>query len=201
MSLSVIMPTIGRPTLVAAVASVRTQLQDHDELLVVHDGQTASLWDAPFLPDGRLVLASTGRRHNDYGATARNVGLMLARGQYCVFLDDDDVYTPDALALFRKAAAEEPDALHVFKMRQPSGRVVWEEPELRVNNVGTPCLCHKRLDPPVLWDAKYNHDARYAQAVCARLRWVTRFHDEIVALVGHVPDAKEAARIAREQGG
>lgn len=102
-----IIPTIGRETLEAAKASVAGA----DEVIVVTD--------------------STG----DHGYTARMKGMAQAAGTHLAFLDDDDVFTPGAIELFREAASDRPV---VFRMDHPSHGVLWREPTLEFGNVGTP---------------------------------------------------------------
>jgi glycosyltransferase involved in cell wall biosynthesis len=94
-SFSVIIPTYGRPQWLAeAIDSVRAQtLQDY-ELIVVDDASP----DAVHVePDPRIRLIR--RDANGGAAAARNTGVEAARGRYLTFLDDDDVYTPERLAL------------------------------------------------------------------------------------------------------
>ncbi len=196
-SLSIIIPTIGRPSLLAAVDSVWVQLADGDEVLVVFDDAfyEADAENLPF-PRGVMTFPCTGCQHNDFGATARNVGLMLARGSHIVWLDDDDQLEPGALDAIRRGIASTPGALHIFRMVQPSGRVLWRRREIESNNVGTPMLVAPRatyLDNGIFWDSEYGHDVRIAERLAdsndpltdsfLRVEW----HEEVVCRVGHVP--------------
>jgi glycosyltransferase involved in cell wall biosynthesis len=36
--------------------------------------------------------------HDDYGATAKDTGLSMARGEYVCFFDDDNIYYPNAIS-------------------------------------------------------------------------------------------------------
>ena len=92
---TVIVPTYGRRALLAeAVSSVLAQTVSDFECLVVDDAGPLP----PLLPvDPRLRLVR--RPANGGPAAARNTGLDLARGRYLAFLDDDDTYEPDRLAL------------------------------------------------------------------------------------------------------
>lgn len=188
-SLSIIVPTIGRPSLTKTLESLRLQIQDGDEIVVVSDGPCGELpeFRLPFLVSGRLVVAATGSRHNDYGATARNVGLMLARGTHVCFLDDDDWFLPEALESVRGGILQGEGALHIFRMRQPGGRVLWKEKEITHGNIGTPMLVHRNFGHHIpLWLPKYGHDFWYAGEVAGWLRR-TCWHEEVIAEVGHVP--------------
>ncbi|MDQ7857671.1 MAG: glycosyltransferase family 2 protein [Armatimonadota bacterium] len=92
---SVILPTYNRAALLAeAVASVLRQTVEEFECLVVDDGSPNS-FQLPRDPRVRVIARSS----NSGPAASRNTGLRAARGRYVTFLDDDDLYTPDRLAL------------------------------------------------------------------------------------------------------
>jgi glycosyltransferase involved in cell wall biosynthesis len=101
---SVIVPTRDRPALLAeALASVRAQSVADFECIVVDDAgeEPASLPD-----DARFRLV---RRAEPGGpAQARNSGIEHARGRHVAFLDDDDVYLPERLALGLEALRRAP---------------------------------------------------------------------------------------------
>lgn len=108
---STIIPTIGRPTLAAAIESVLAQTcREPFEVIVVNDAPAPlapSSWQAQ--PQVR-VIDTRGRERS----VARNVGAAIARGHYLHFLDDDDVLLPGALAAFLRASQTAPDALWLF---------------------------------------------------------------------------------------
>jgi glycosyltransferase involved in cell wall biosynthesis len=92
---SVVIPTYGRPRwLSEAIDSVMAQTVDGFELIVVDDASPEPVEVAGH-PRIRLVR----RERNGGAASARNTGVEAARGRYVTFLDDDDVYTPERLAL------------------------------------------------------------------------------------------------------
>jgi glycosyltransferase involved in cell wall biosynthesis len=92
---SIILPTRDRPHLVAeAIASVVAQTNPSWELIVVDDNGDVPV-EAP--TDPRITIV---RRSSTGGpAAARNTGLSHARGRYVGFLDDDDLFEPDRLAV------------------------------------------------------------------------------------------------------
>jgi glycosyltransferase involved in cell wall biosynthesis len=92
---SVIIPTYGRPDfLFEAVGSVLAQTVQDFEIVVVDDGGPGPV-QVPADPRVRLVR----RAENGGPAAARNAGMKAAQGKYLTFLDDDDLYVPDRLAL------------------------------------------------------------------------------------------------------
>jgi hypothetical protein len=110
-TVSVILPTYQRRELVKrAVASVLSQTYRDFELIVVDDGSTDSTAEA---------LAPLGSRlryvwqQNRGVAAARNAGLRLARGSIVAFIDSDDCWLPDHLAIVTAVLAREPEAVLV----------------------------------------------------------------------------------------
>jgi glycosyltransferase involved in cell wall biosynthesis len=96
---SVVIPTYGRPRLLnSAVESVLAQTDPSFEVVVVDDASPEPITGLPADPRLRLVR----RSRNGGSAAARNTGLDAARGEYVVFLDDDDLMTPDRLELARE---------------------------------------------------------------------------------------------------
>jgi glycosyltransferase involved in cell wall biosynthesis len=151
MSISVIVPTMGRPTLLDTILSIIPQLEKDDELIVVSDG-LLSLHDITEL-DSRIRYYEM-HRTKDSGNTQRDYGISVAKGTSLVFCDDDDIFTFDALHNFRLAINGDPNCLWIFRMEygenSPSpGLVLWQDREVRVANVGTPMfLLPNRSDLP-----------------------------------------------------
>lgn len=95
---SIVIPTRNRRMLVAeAIASVRAQTYPRWELIVVDDcseDDTSAYLSS--LADPRIRTVRLG--HHSERSAARNRGLSGARGEYILFLDDDDRLRPHALA-------------------------------------------------------------------------------------------------------
>jgi glycosyltransferase involved in cell wall biosynthesis len=96
---SVVIPTYGHADYVVdAVESVFGQGYAPIEVIVVNDGSPddteARL--APLVASGRIRYV---RQANSGVAAARNHGASLARGAYLAFLDDDDLWPADSLAV------------------------------------------------------------------------------------------------------
>jgi glycosyltransferase involved in cell wall biosynthesis len=183
--LSVVIPTIGRETLRATLTSVAPQLERSDEVLVVGDGRPAC---------AREILARQGRRHwcyletdgpcNDAGGTQRDLAATVARGDHLCFMDDDDVFTPGALAAIRRGVAEHPERVLVFRMDN-YGTLLWREREVRYGNVGTPMVVVPN-DPARLASWR-SGDFEFIRDSCERLGEPV-WRDEVVAIVRpHVP--------------
>jgi hypothetical protein len=114
-TLSIIVGTAGRPTLSRTLASITPQLRPGDEIMILCDDS------------------------GDAGDTPRMDAMPRASGTHLSFLDDDDVYAPDALEMMRRFAREHPGRIGIFKMEHVVGTTHWrkDEPVLRYANVST----------------------------------------------------------------
>jgi len=94
---SVIVPTYNRPdTLLDALRSILNQTYQDFEIIVVNDAGSDVENIVRFLDkDDRITYIRHGSNRNL--AAARNTGIMVARGKYIAYLDDDDLYRPDHL--------------------------------------------------------------------------------------------------------
>lgn len=112
-TLSAVIPTCCRPRMLArALASVKSQDRDPDQVVVVHDGpaealaSTREVVDAAALP--RALVISNPRRHG--ASSARNAGAQACDSTLVAFLDDDDEWLPpyvaSVLALFEQRSLD-----------------------------------------------------------------------------------------------
>ncbi len=105
-TVSVIIPTQNRPRwLVAAIESVYAQtFQDFEIIVVLRNADRETHAAADRLgADSRLRVLKT---NEPTVSGARNRGLELARGNWVAFLDDEDIWLPDKLAVQLAAARE-----------------------------------------------------------------------------------------------
>lgn len=99
-SVSVVIPTRLRPELARAIASVRQQVYDGPVVIVVVVDTTNS--EPEVSEDVRRALneVTVVRLEGGQGAaTARNAGIEAASGRWIAFLDDDDAWEPNHLAV------------------------------------------------------------------------------------------------------
>jgi glycosyltransferase involved in cell wall biosynthesis len=111
-AVSIILPTYDRlPMLREAVASVRAQTFGDWELIVVDDGSsdgTADSLGALAREEPRLVIVRLP--HTADLPRVRNAGIACARGEWVAFLDSDDAWRADKLALHLAAHRAHPAA-------------------------------------------------------------------------------------------
>lgn len=114
-----VVPTTGRRSIDHTLRSITEQFMPGDELIVQRD--------------------ATG----DWGATPRTRGQEAATGTHILWMDDDDVYTPGAIARIRAAVAKNPARPHLFRIRREErfNDVLWREPRVAVGNVSTQMFC------------------------------------------------------------
>jgi glycosyltransferase involved in cell wall biosynthesis len=138
-TLSVVVATVGRPTLLATLESLH-QLSPDDELLLVTDGDHPEAF--AMLDSAGLSCRTQRIVHrlpaNDFGHRLRNLYASRATGDRVLHLDDDDVYLDGALGRVRGECARHPGKLVVFRMVGPRGTFPRAR-RMSVGNVGTPC--------------------------------------------------------------
>lgn len=109
---SVLIRSMDRPSLSEALASVAVQTYPAIEVVLVNAKGEGHSAISPAC--GRFALRfvdSIGRLHRSHAA---NVGLEQARGDYIVFLDDDDLVEPEHIASLVQALLESPDCKAAF---------------------------------------------------------------------------------------
>src|ERR1035437_9611740 len=97
---SIILPTFNRARLVGhAIENVLHQVFSDWELLIVDDGSRDDTFTIirPFVLQDERIRYHYAR--NQGLAMVRNQGLLMSRGKYITFLDSDDEYLPEHLAL------------------------------------------------------------------------------------------------------
>jgi hypothetical protein len=182
---SIIVPTCGRRSLASTLASIAVQaLAGGDEVLLITDGPqplAAELFARSGLP-GRCIETAPSR---DYGGAQRNRGMDEAAGDYLLFMDDDDVYAPNAFATIRTALHEAPGLPHLFRMRYAAdGRRLWAGRDLALGNVSTQMMVYPNRPDLRRWDSAYGHDYRFV--VNNLPLWLPRslvWREEVIAVL------------------
>jgi glycosyltransferase involved in cell wall biosynthesis len=162
--LTVVLPTMGRPSLKQALQSVVHQdLQAGDEVIVVADGpqpQARAVFDRFHLPrvvEARFLIHGPTR---DFGNQQRNFAYRWSHNNWVTHLDDDDIYCPDAFVKIRKALRQSKEKEnhhhqpHVFKLKAPWGEIIPRNQAIKRGNVQTGCMVLNLVDrtnPPFVW--------------------------------------------------
>ncbi len=126
---TVVIPTHNRiATIGRALRSVLVQTMDDFEVIVVDDGSSDGTQE--LLASVDCARCRIYRNTVNVGVSAsRNRGVEAARGEYIVFLDDDDEFRPTALQALREhcSADPKPDFLwgvRVIHERAPAGHTI-----------------------------------------------------------------------------
>ncbi len=122
-TITIIVPTFGRSTLLDAIECVLPQLLDGDEFIVVGDGPVDLARDicAQF---PRITYMETPVFKGDYGCTPCDYAIERATTDYLMFLGDDDKLTANALVLVRGGLLDQRSMYpHLFAMMH-TGRML-----------------------------------------------------------------------------
>lgn len=171
---SVIVPTLGRPTLQRTVDSATWA----DEIIVVYD--------APTPPSDHVVgenvsvhaIGPTGT----WGAEQRQLGISKATGTHIAFMDDDDVYAPGVGRTIRDALSARPHRVHIFRMLDGEtayggyGCVV-------VGAISTQMFIVPNDGQIGVWSKRYAGDFDFISSTLALRGGRPRFHDTVIALL------------------
>lgn len=129
-----------------AVPSVAGQTFQDFEHIVVSDGPDPVLRD---LLAGTDVMFVECRHHDphpmNFGSRARNRGLNEASGELIAYLDDDNAWRPDHLALLVKALDDNPAAGFAYSrmVTHPQGTVIGTDPP-QYGGIDTSLIVHRR---------------------------------------------------------
>jgi glycosyltransferase involved in cell wall biosynthesis len=109
-SFSVILPTYNRMCFVGrAIESILNQTAENVELVIVDDGSadgTENFIRSKYsteIENGKIVYV---KQQNQGVCRARNIGLSIARGEWIVYLDSDNLLMPYALDVYAQAIGE-----------------------------------------------------------------------------------------------
>lgn len=185
---TLLLTTIGRPTLARTLASIRAQdLRPGDEVLVVADGRSPAalkMFEQAQLP-GRVMELPSGP-HGDWGHSARNLTMHLCidRTSHIHHIDDDDSYLPGALAMIRERVQRNPDRPHLFRMSNSRSKNWPPGNHLRVGLLGTPMIVHPaRWGAYGVWRPQYGGDGWFIVETCGLIPGGPVWHPESVVAV------------------
>ncbi len=145
---TVIIRSVGREKLLAeALDSVALQTYPHIEVLVVN----AKGGGHPALEQwcGRFPLRICGTGEPLTRCRAANLGLENARGDYLIFLDDDDLFDPDHVVQLVKALRDRKGYLAAYAgVRVSANQTLSKPPDRKVYNDpydAARLLCHNYI--------------------------------------------------------
>lgn len=130
-TLSVIIPTHGRPTLAASLLAVTHQLLPNDEVIVIGDGPVplakhlVGLMN-DLVPNGPSIRYFDGPITKRTGGYEQKVeGFRHATKNLLVLLNDDDSPAPNAMKIIRRAALKNPNRPLGFLMIDVATNIIY----------------------------------------------------------------------------
>ena len=137
---SVVTPCCNAAPFVAeTIESVIAQTYPNIEHIVIDDGSADGSWEVIEQYASRVTALRLDR--NRGGSYARNRGVELARGEFLMFLDADDLIAPDTIEALVEAARQQPGSIAVCECKrwrkQPDGRWTESPRERPVPDPGT----------------------------------------------------------------
>jgi glycosyltransferase involved in cell wall biosynthesis len=190
MKLSIITPTLGRPTLKRAVDSALAAMGPVDELIVVGDGpQPNAHWCEDY--DSRLQYVEYGPTRC-WGAAQYDWGMELATGDWIMFLPDDDMLTPHACDSVRRLVTPG-NQVHVFACLMQHWGIILCKSKL-VCEVTLSQLVVPNIDVPVKLadDSSQTFDHAYLTKLLKHFGQSDPvYHDEVIGIADQHNNGRE----------
>lgn len=130
--ISVVIRTIGRSSL---KDSIESALREFDEVIVVADCVNLQYK----VKDDRVTYLRTGRKFDQYGSVALNMGACAVSNEYFCLLDDDDEFVQGAGKFMREFIKSNPETdIAIPGLQFNNGMVLCVNPGLKYGNVAVP---------------------------------------------------------------
>jgi len=155
---SVVIPAYNASaTIAASIDSALQQTYKPYEILVIDDCSTDDTGE--IIKGYGAQVTYVSKISNSGPSVARNKGMDMATGDYVAFLDHDDIWHKDKLALVNNILEAQPQIsflYHPFTLKDintielPESGVVYRLPFMKLlarNVIGTPCVVMKRSIP------------------------------------------------------
>lgn len=184
-TLTIITPTIGRPSLTVMLGALVPQLQAGDECLVLGDGPQPKAEQIVTSVASPLVRYVEHALVKNWGNPQRNTAIRMAKGDLLVFIDDDDRPTLDGLATIRRVADLHPARPLMFRMRH-SGKLLFEKREIALGNVSGQMFVAPNVAGRVgQWSNRYAADFDFIESTMKHYNFdALVWRDEITTVQG-----------------
>ena len=182
--LTIIVPTHDGEGLDTLFASVAHQLHAGDEVLVVGDTYDSipDLASVPGLEAMRYIEYNAG--HHCWGHCQINAGMREARGDYLIFIDDDDCFPDGALDMVRRAIAEQDEPrplLFQFWSRRHNAYLPPRH-EVRESAIGGHSIVAPNIPARLgQWGERYAGDYDFIVSTLALWNGDVAWYDEVIA--------------------
>ncbi|MDD4986728.1 MAG: glycosyltransferase family 2 protein, partial [Dehalococcoidales bacterium] len=146
---SVITSTYNRNSLLfeRCIPSVKAQTYPLIEHIIVSDGENQELLDCfggYGVEKDHTRYYATPYHYDDWGSSPKNVGVLMSQGEYIAYLDDDNEYLPEHIEKLVHLLQETRTDLVYSKFRWLPEGTVRGTPDLRLGQIDTSAILHKR---------------------------------------------------------
>jgi len=134
---NIVCTTIGRETLPRLIDSFVDQLDNTDQFTIISDtnhdfvSEVLSKYDFKFRVNH---IKNEGDIKGRYGHPLLNEYMNNLEGDFIMFADDDDRYTPDAFKVIKETVVDK-NKLYIFKHKW-GGTINWTIKDFTIGNVG-----------------------------------------------------------------
>lgn len=191
MTLSILIATTGRSSLLVMLESLKNQLSKDDWVYIVSDGpwfhQKVNNILSNFTGYScNLEVIYESENLGYYGHGVRNKYQTRLKGDYILHADDDDIYGDNSIESVKKSIREKGGKMLLFKIYDPhKNKYYWETPVLALNNIGTPCGAIPNIPQKMgRWGLRYGGDFDFYNTC----KFEYEFIDQLIYLVKPEPD-------------
>lgn len=187
MKITVVTPTIFRPTLRRAVEGVAEYLLPGDEHIIVRDAarDAADLDLYKNLPVNEYTKYFEAYvPYSEYGNAQRDLAIHMAAGDCIVYLDDDDLPHADAYKVLHELEFD-PNVTHVFRMYREYDRNTFTGETHMLGHLGGPMVVAPRRPDLPKWhnSSSYTSDFTWFSRVKNLPGMEVINHEEFICIV------------------
>jgi len=180
--LTVIIPCCNRISLRDTLKSLERD-KDPVNAIVIGDGHcpiSKEICDKMGTPPKLNIKYYEIEETGDFGASQRNFAMRLVKTPLMSFLDDDDVYTAQAIdKIFSLAKL---DCLNLFKVKLKNDRIVWDKYEVAYGNITTSGIVVPNIPEKLgVWGCRYGTDYDFAYMTYKLMQKKVNFVDFLLA--------------------
>ena len=116
---SVIIPVYNLENYIAQTLSLLPYDRDDTEIIIVNDGSTDASWRVVerFLESHDMTVVQLLSQPNAGVSVARNTGIEAAKGEYCIFIDGDDICSENMMETLDKLITDDTDQADMIVWR------------------------------------------------------------------------------------
>jgi len=159
-SFNVVITTTGRDSIQTMIDSIAPQLSSADYLTIIWDTEPFHVKVPPYV---KMITIYNEEPMGWWGHGSRNHWIPKLPGDYIMNGDDDDIYLPDVMDTIRKVCTEH--KLYIFKFLNRHGTVIPRSPQVKMNNIGTPCGIYPQLGEFPRWKFMYGGDGKFYESL------------------------------------